>query len=210
MDKLWILLICWLCFIGGCTFPQTPTSGGLVTATKQFRPELFQSGARGEIIVFMADNISDDGFFSTNYTNVMAFKNMGSGEVFFVKTLLGENAFDTAMVPIGQYEVVNLFLQYVYTTTEQTGNTTITTTHVISDEHYENGKKIRFSVKPGEVTYIGHFDLIKPENAVNPDGTIPTKTFKISNKSNEISQKQQQEWLKQFGTDYVVRPATVQ
>lgn len=196
-------------FLMGCVFPQTPSSDSLIVATKQFRPELFASGARGEVIVSMSDNVSDDGFFSTNYTNLIAFRNVQSGEVYSLNTLLGEKAYDTAMLSIGTYEVINLYLQYVYTTTEVYGSMQTTTTHVVTDEHYEGDKKIRFTVKPSEVVYIGHINFIKAENTVRPDGSIPVNTFQISDKSKNIPEEQRQKWQQEFGKDFVVRLATV-
>lgn len=208
MKKVILVLVGIWC-LSACAVPQTPNESGLITATKQFQPELFKTGARGEVIVSLSDNVSDDGFFSTNYTNIIAFKNIRSGEVFSLSTLLGDRAYDTAMLPVGDYEVINLYLQYVYVTTEQIGNTRITTTHIVTDEHYEGSKKITFTVASEEVTYIGHFDLIKAENEVRPDGSMPQNDFKLSDKSEEIPEKQKQEWKKQFGKDFVVRTAKV-
>lgn len=205
--KKGILLLLFL--LVGCAFPQTPTSDGLIIATKQFRPELFVSGARGEVIISMSDNVSDDGFFSTNYTNLVAFRNVQSGEVYSLSTLLGEKAYDTAMLSIGTYEVINLYLQYVYQTTEVYGSMQTTTTHIVTDEHYEGDKKIRFTVKPGEVVYIGHIDFIKAENTVRPDGSISVNTFKISDKSKNIPEEQRQKWQREFGKDFTVDIAVV-
>ncbi len=208
MKRMISLLFCCL-GLAACAFPMTPTENGLITATKQFQPALFETGARGEVVTSLADNVSDDGFFSTNYTNILAFRNVQSGEVFSVSTLLGKKKYDSAMLSIGTYEVVNLYLQYVYTTTETYGTTRVTTTHVVTDEHYEGDKKIRFTVRPGEVTYIGHFDLIKADNEVLPDGSVPVNSFKISDKSADISEEQKAKWFSEFGKDFVVRLATV-
>ena len=205
--KKFILLVLFL--LSGCAFPSTPTSDGLIIATKQFRPELFASGARGEVIISMSDNVSDDGFFSTNYTNLIAFRNVQSGEVYSLNTLLGEKAYDTAMLSIGTYEVINLYLQYVYQTTEVYGSMQTTTTHIVTDEHYEGNSKITFTVKPEEVVYIGHIDFIKAENTVRPDGSVPVNKFKISDKSKDIPEEQRQKWQREFGKDFVVRLATV-
>ncbi len=207
--KKTLFALCAGLMLAGCAFPQTPTADGLIIATKQFRPELFHSGARGVAIVSMADNVSDDGFFSTNYTNIMAFRNVQSGEVYSLNTLLGEKAYDTAMLSIGTYEVINLYLQYTYQTGEYVGNTYVTTTHIVTDEHYEGNKKITFTVKPEEAVYIGHIDFIKAENTVRPDGSIPVNTFKISDKSAEIPEEQKRLWKEEFGKDFTVRPATV-
>lgn len=208
MKKIILVLVGALC-LSACAIPQTPNENGLITATKYFQPELFKTGARGEVIVSLSDNVSNDGFFSTNYTNIIAFKNTHSGEVFSLSTLLGDKTYDTAMLPIGDYEVINLYLQYVYVTTEQVGNTRVTTTHVVTDDHYEGQKKITFTVTPEEVSYLGHFDLIKAENEVRPDGSMPQNDFKLTDKSEEIPEKQKQEWKKQFGKDFIIRLARV-
>lgn len=207
MKKL--ILFVSLLAVSACAFPTSPRDGDLLNATHQFQPALFASGARGQVIVSMSDNVSDTGWFGRNYTNGMAFKNLRSGEVFFLSTIKGDREYDTAMLTVGEYEVTNLYLQYVYTTTSQIGNQTITTTHIETDDHYEGDNKIRFTVSPGRVTYIGHIDLIRSENTVASDGVRRPNTFKISDRSADIPARQQKKWRDTFGTDYVVELATV-
>lgn len=202
MKKLFFIICSAL--LAGCTFPSTPYDGDLLNATHQFKPEMFDSGARGVVIVSLTDNVSKNGWFGRKYTDAMAFKNLQSGEVFFLSTHMGEKEYDTAMLTIGEYEVTNLYMQYVYTTTSQVGNQTVTTTHIETDEHYENDDKIRFVVKPGQVSYIGNVNLIRSENVVRNDGKAVPNTFKIEDKSADIPAKQQKKWQKMFGTDYVV------
>jgi hypothetical protein len=192
-----------------CTFPHTPGEGDLIGGTQEFRGELFESGARGEIILSMSNNVSDDGWFGRNYENMIAFKNLQSGEVFNMRTKLGGADYDWAMLPIGQYEVTNLYLQYVYTTSQQIGNTTQVTTHVETLENFENGKKIRFNVKPGVVSYIGNFDMIMPENKIDKEGRHLGRSFKIEDRSAKIPDSQKQKWKKEFGRSYVVDLAAV-
>ncbi|MBD5391336.1 hypothetical protein HDR66_00860 [bacterium] len=208
MKKIAILLC--VMTLGACTFPTTPQDGDLMNATHQFQPELFTSGARGVAIVSMSDNVSDTGWFGKNYTNGLAFKNTQSGEAFFLSTKKGSNDYDTAMLTVGEYEVTNLYMQYVYTTTSQVGNTTIVTTHVDTDDHFEGDKKIRFTVRPGVVTYIGHIDLVRAENVVSSDGVKKPNSFNISDKSADIPERQIKKWKQKFGTDYAVNVATVQ
>lgn len=127
--------------------------------------------------------------------------------------MLGSKKYDTAMLTIGTYEVENLYLVHVYTTCEQIGNTRICTENRVFDEHYEGNKKIRFTIKPAEVTYIGHFTLYKADNEVKdgvPANSSNKNTFTLTDKSGEISAQQRQEWQKEFGTDITVRLATVQ
>ncbi len=207
MRKVGLLVL--LLAVGACSFPSTPGEGNLLHGVRQFQAPLFEYGARGEVIVSMADNVSKTGFFGKNYENIMAFRNVQSGEEFYLKTKLGKQPYDTAMLTIGEYEVTNLYLQYTYVTTEHMGNTTVTTTHIVRDEHFEGDDKIRFVVKPGRVTYIGHIDLIKPENQVAADGRIPTNSYRISDKSDQIPDKQAQKWRREFGADYVVDMMTV-
>lgn len=208
MKKLMIIFV--MLGLAACTFPHKPTEGSLLNGAKQYRPEMLESGARGVVIVSMTDNVSKDGFFGKNYENVVAFKNMQSGEIYHLKTKLDSRAYDTAMLPIGDYQVTNLYLQYVYTTTQQSGNTTITRTHVETVEHFEGNKKITFKVKPGAVTYIGNIELVKSENKVNADGTHPVNTFKIEDRSAKIPQKQKTKWENEFGQSYVVNIAKAQ
>lgn len=195
--------------LAACAFPRTPGDGDLLNATHNFQPELFSSGARGQVIVSLADNVSDDGWFGKNYTDGIAFKNLQSGEVFFLSTKKGVRDYDTAMLTIGEYEVTNLYLQYVYTTTSSAGNTTITTTHVETDENYQGDCRIRFTVRPGRVSYIGHFDLIRAENRVGADGVALRNSFKLSDHAADIPQKQRDKWRRMFGVDFDVAPAKI-
>ena len=209
MRKLFLILSVCLTVVG-CAFPQTPNESDLLRASRQFRPTLFNSGARGVVITSLSDNVSDDGFFGVNYNDIVAFKNIKTNEVFYMSTILDGNKYDTAMLPIGVYEVTNLYLQYIYTTTEQYGNTQVVRTVVETDEHYEGNSKIRFTVRPQEVTYIGHFALTKTDNEVSADGHVKANSFSITDKSDEISDKQKMDWQKEFGQNFVVRLAKVQ
>lgn len=209
MRKLFLMLIVCLTVVG-CAFPQTPNESDLLRGSRQFRSALFNSGARGVVITSLSDNVSDDGFFGVNYNDIIAFKNVKTNEVFYMSTILGGNKYDTAMLPIGTYEVTNLYLQYIYTTTEYYGNTQVTRTVVETDEHYEGDSKIRFMVRPQEITYIGHFALNRTDNEVTADGHVKANSFSIIDKSAEISGNQKNDWYKQFGQDFVVRLAKVQ
>jgi hypothetical protein len=207
MKKLLFLLpATYLC---ACTFPITPGEGNLLAGTKQFQPELFNYGARGVVIASMTDNVSDDGFFGKEYDDVMAFKNIKTGEVYSLTTHIGDNEFDYAMLPIGEYQITNLYLQYVYTTTQQIGNTTQTTTHIETVEHFENDKIITFNVLPGTVSYIGNIELVQSDNTVSNDGRVSGNSFNITDKSAEISDAQKSEWMDEFGKNYIVKTATV-
>jgi hypothetical protein len=190
-----------------CAFPSVPREGNLLNGSKEFRSALFESGARGEVIVSMSDNVSDDGWFGKNYENVVAFKNLQSGEVYNLKTKLGDSDYDWAMLPIGEYEVTNLYLQYIYTSSQQIGNTTHVTTHIETLEHFEGDKKIRFNVKPGIVSYIGNIEMVMPENKVNLDGRYASRMFKIEDRSAKISDKQKKKWETEFGQLYIVNLA---
>lgn len=190
-----------------CAFPSTPGEVNLLNGSKQFKSELFHSGARGEVIIQMSDNVSSDGFFGKDYENIIAFKNNQSGEVFYLE--MDSGGYDWAMLPVGQYQVTNLYLQYTYTTQQQMGNTTHVTTHVERIEHFEGNDKIVFNVKPGTVSYIGHFNLIKPENKVSNDGKIGTNTYTIKDDSAKIPEKMKSKWVSEFGQHYVVGLATV-
>ncbi|MDR0726669.1 MAG: hypothetical protein LBF37_01245 [Rickettsiales bacterium] len=204
-------IILGFCVLGlcACAFPNTPGEGNLLNGSKEFREPLFESGARGEVIISMSDNVSDDGWFGKNYENVVSFKNMQSGEVYSLKTKLGDKEYDWAMLPIGEYEVTNLYLQYTYTTSQQVGNTTHTTTHIETLEDFQGKSKIRFNVKPGVVSYIGNIELIMPENKIDLDGRYASRTFKIEDCGAKISDKQKKKWEKEFGQSYVVNLATV-
>lgn len=195
--------------LGACAVPSTPGEGNLLNGSKEFRSKLFESGARGEVIVSMSDNVSDDGWFGKNYDNIVAFKNLQSGEVYSLKTKLGDTEYDWAMLPIGEYEVTNLYLQYVYTTTQSYGNTTHVTTHVDTIDNFEGNSKIRFNVKPGVVSYIGNLEMIMPENKIERDGRYAGRSFKIEDRSAKITDKQKKKWDKEFGQSYVVNLATV-
>lgn len=205
-----ILLLTLALALGACTFPSTPTETNLLNGAKQHRAELFESGARGEVILSMSDNVSDDGWFGKNYENKVAFKNIHTGEMYFLRTKLDDRDYDWAMLPIGEYEVTNLYLEYVYTTSERQGNMTVVTTHVETIAHFEGGKNIRFRIKPGEITYVGNFEMVKAENKVDAEGRHPTNSFKIEDRSAKIPERQKKIWEKEFGRDYVVRLATVE
>jgi hypothetical protein len=192
-----------------CAFPNTPGEGNLLNGSKKFQADLFESGARGEVVVSMSDNVSDDGWFGKNYENVVAFKNLQSGEVYSMKTKMGGNDYDWAMLPVGEYQVTNLYLQYVYTTTQHVGNTTYVTTHVDTIENFEGNRKIHFNVKPGVVSYIGNLELIMPDNKIDRDGRYASRTFKIEDRSAKIPDQQKKKWDKEFGQNYVVNLATV-
>jgi hypothetical protein len=191
-----------------CAFPGTPYEGNLLNGSKQFRRELFDSGARGEIILSMSDNVSNDGWFGKKYENIIAFKNLQTGEVYNLRTKSGDNEYDWAMLPIGGYQVTNLYLQYVYTTSDRVGNTTRVTTHVETLEHFEGDSKVRFNVKPGIVSYIGNFEMIMPENKVDPDGRYALRSFKIQDLGDKISDGQKKKWEREFGKGFVVDLAT--
>lgn len=209
MRRFLSLFLCLL--VVACAIPATPEDGDLINATKQFRRELFEGGARGEVILSMSDNVSGGGFFSTKYDNVMRFRNIGSGEVFNMTTRRGKNVFDMAMLSVGTYEIENLSLEYTYTTTEQIGNQRIIRTHLVTDDNFQNDKKIRFTVKPGEVVYIGHFYLIKPENvAVGASSETQKNNFKIVDDSSTFTEVQKFLWEEKFGVPFVVRLAKVQ
>lgn len=195
--------------LGACAVPSTPGEGNLLNGSKEFRSKLFESGARGEVIVSMSDNVSDDGWFGKNYDNIVAFKNLQSGEVYSLKTKLGDKEYDWAMLPIGEYQVTNLYLQYVYTTTQSYGNTTRVTTHIDTIDNFEGDSKIRFTVKPGVVSYIGNLEMIMPENKIERDGRYAGRSFKIEDRSAKITDKQKKKWDKEFGQSYVVNLATV-
>ncbi len=207
LKRFFVLLT--LTLVGACACPLTPQDGDLLRATKQFQPELFNYGARGVVILSMSDNVSDDGWFGKNYTDTVKIKNKNTNDVFFLSTKKGKNDFDTAMLPVGRYTVDSLYLVYVYQTTEQYGNTTYVTTHVETDEGYENGKKISFDVRAGEVAYLGHFDLIKRKISLTDNDDATVNDFELTDKSSAISAEQKSLWKKQFGKDFVARKASV-
>lgn len=207
LKNFFILLM--LAFVGACACPLTPEDGDLLRATKQFQPKLFNYGARGVAILSMSDNVSDDGWFGKNYTDTMKIKNKNTNDVFLLSTKKGKKEFDAAMLPVGRYTVDSIYLSYVYQTTEHYGNTTYVTTHVETDEGYENGRKISFDVRAGEVVYLGHFDLIKRKINVSADDEATVNDFKLTDKSSSIPAEQKSLWKKQFGKDFVARAATV-
>lgn len=88
MRKLFLILSVCLTLVG-CAFPQTPNESDLLRASRQFRPALFNSGARGVVITSLSDNVSDDGFFGANYNDIVAFKNIKTNEVFLYEYHLG-------------------------------------------------------------------------------------------------------------------------
>jgi len=201
MKKILFLLFA----LSACAFPSTPGDVNLVGATKQYRAKLFESGARGQVVVQLADNVSTGGFFGKKYRNVMAFKNVQSGEVLFLQSRQDkQEEFDTAMLPIGKYEITNLYLEYVTVRTYQQGNMRVTETNVEKHEHFQRPYTITFDVKPGEVSYIGRIELVKGDNVVDPEGAKMTNTFKIIDKSAEIPDELRQKWETEFG-----RPLTV-
>lgn len=194
--------------LGACAFPAVPGDADILNGSKEFRKELFDTGARGEIILSMTDNVSDDGWFGKNYENIIAFKNIQTGEVYNLTTKLGENDYDWAMLPIGEYQVTNLYLQYTYTSRQQVGNTTHVTTHIETIDHFEGDKTIRFRVKPGVVSYVGNFEMILPEAKVDLEGRYKMRSFKIEDRSAKIPDDQKQEWQEEFGQMYIVNMAT--
>jgi len=195
--------------LAGCAFPSTPSETNLIAGAMQFQPELFDSGARGEIIVSLSDNVSKSGFFGKIYSNNFAFKNLQNGNVYYIKTNVKGDMFKTAMLPIGKYQATNLYLEYIYTRTYRQGNTTVTETIIERHEHFEGNNKITFDVKPGEVAYIGHIELVKGENRVDAEGAKIANHFKLSDKSSEIPEESRAEWEQKFGRPFVVRLASV-
>ncbi|MDR2268827.1 MAG: hypothetical protein LBD94_01430 [Rickettsiales bacterium] len=207
MKKLCLLVM--TAGLAACAFPYTPRDGDLLNGAKQFQPELFESGARGQAIVFLSDNVSKGGFFGKKYRNVIAFKNLQSGAVFYLETKLDDKDFDTAMLPVGKYAVANLYMEYIYTTTYRQGNTTVVETHIEKHEHFEGNKKITFEIKPREVAYLGHIEILKGDNVADKEGATVANGFKITDKSADIPEDQKQKWKKKFGVDFVARPASV-
>lgn len=200
-----IFLILTSIYLTACAFPLTPGEGNLLNGTRQFRGELFNSGARGVAVVSMSDNVSKTGFFGRSYEQVMSFKNLNSGEPFYFKTEMGGDEYDWAMLPVGKYEITNLYLQYSYTTCQTIGNSQHCTTHVETIEDFQGNDKIRFTVRPGAVVYVGNIDLIVPDNTVNTDGKISTgREYKITDQSAKIPQDIKDDWRKEFGRDYIV------
>ena len=169
---------------------------------------IFTTSQENLDICTKSSNLQREGKLNYFYTYLHIHQK--TNEVFYMSTILDGNKYDTAMLPIGAYEVTNLYLQYIYTTTEQYGNTQVVRTVVETDEHYEGNSKIRFTVRPQEVTYIGHFALTKTDNEVSADGHVKANSFSITDKSDEISDKQKMDWQKEFGQNFVVRLAKVQ
>jgi hypothetical protein len=195
--------------LGACAFPSTPSEGDLVAGTRQYRPELFASGARGQVIMSISDNVSSSGFFGKKYRDVAAFKNVQNGTAFYLDAKLGDKDFAAAMLPIGKYEITNLYMEYIYTTTQRNGNTTIITTNIETHSHFEGKNKITFDVKPGEVAYLGNIELVKGENAVDNEGAKLADTFKITDDSAGIPDARKTEWEKEFGRPFIVRLPSV-
>ncbi|MDR1071300.1 MAG: hypothetical protein LBL21_01500 [Rickettsiales bacterium] len=193
--------------LAACAFPRTPSDGDLLRATRNFQPELFASGARGEIIVKMHDDLTDDsGWFGRKYTNIFMYKNASSGETGYLEMHPKDedDEYAAAMLPIGDYEVSDLKLRYVYTTTTQTGNMRTITTHVEEYSGFAGNDKLTFNVGAGKVLYIGDIELHKGDNSVSEDDrTINTNSYKISDKSAEIPADKKDAWEKEFGKPIV-------
>ena len=190
--------------LSACSFPSTPGEGNLMNAGTQYQKDLFDTGARGQIVVSMSDTLSDGGWFGTVYDNFMNFKNKQSGEQFFVKTKLNSIDYATAMLPVGEYEVTNLYMQRTYTTSTYAGKTTIVTTHVVTYDHFERGKSITFTVRPGDVTYLGNLQMVKADKGTDSASSFAGSVV-VTDKSADIPDKKKSEWEKKFG-----RPLTVQ
>jgi hypothetical protein len=197
--------------LAACGFPRQPGEGNLLNMSLDHHKEIFEQGGRGQIIMSMTDNLSDDSFLlGIVYDNVMVFQNKQTGEQYFLKTKLGSKKYATAMLPLGEYEVSNLYMRYTYQTRQQMGNTVVVTTHVVTYDHFEQGKVISFDVKPGEVIYIGNFEMIKPEKgSIEKDGSLKMPGFKLTDKSGDIGQSQVAEWKTEFGKPFEVRLAKV-
>ena len=190
--------------LSACSIPRTPTDVDLLSASTQFREKLFETGARGQIILGMSDNISSTGFFSTNYEDVAEIKNIKTGEVYTLRTKLKRNAYDSIMLPVGDYVITNLYLEYTYTTSTQVGNQRIVEYHVKRLEHFEGKNKLSFSVKSKEVTYLGDIKLIKFDNKSDSKDKF-AGAYKLENNSDNIPAKQKKKWKNTFGKDYSVR-----
>ncbi len=202
MKKIGLLILVLSVF--ACSMPRTPTDADLLSASTQFREELFESGARGQVILGMSDNISSTGFFSTNYEDVVEIKNIKTGEVYYMRTKLNRNAYDTIMLPVGDYLITNLYLEYTYTTSTQVGNQRIVEYHVKRLEHFEGKNKLTFSVKSKEVVYLGNIKLIKLDNKQDTKDKF-AGMYKLENNSTSVPEKQKKKWKKTFGKDYSVR-----
>jgi hypothetical protein len=189
--------------LGACAFPRTPDDGDLIRATRQFQPELFASGARGEIIVKMHDDQTDDaGWFGKKYTNVLYYRNTSSGEAGYLemKPKSSSSDYAAAMLPIGDYEVSNLKLSYVWTESRRQGNMTITTTHLEEHDGFLGGDRLSFNVRAGMVLYIGDIALRMGDNTVSKnDRSINARGYEISDKSAEIPAGRKAEWESEFG-----------
>ncbi|MDR2686030.1 MAG: hypothetical protein LBB23_04665 [Rickettsiales bacterium] len=193
--------------LAACSFPKTPGEGSLMNGTRQYRPELFNSGARGQVIIQLSDTASKGGIFGKKYKKYAAFKNVQTGEAHYLTTSK-QGGLDAAMLPIGKYQMTNLFLQFVTTRTYRQGNVQITETIIEKHEHFEGNSKITFDVKPGEITYIGNLELIKGDNKVDDEGAKISNTFKIADKSAEIEPDDREEFEKELGGKFIVRLMT--
>lgn len=208
MNMKKFLTIAMACALAGCVIPKTPDAVDLRDGARQFRPELFDTGSRGQVILSMSDNLSGDGFFDMSYTNIIEFENIQSNEKFSLRVdSEGEPLYDTAMLPIGRYRVSDLMLQYITTSNSYVGNTRVTTTEVNQIKGFIDGRKVEFDVKPKEVVYIGHFYLIKGENKVTKDGAQMLNRLAISDNSKDIPAGKKAEWKDEFGKSFNVRIA---
>jgi hypothetical protein len=189
--------------LAACAFPRTPSDGDLLRATRNFQPELFASGARGEIIVKMHDDLTDgSGWFGKKYTNILTYKNASSGEAGYLEMFPKDDdaQYAAAMLPIGDYEVADLKLQYIYTTTQQNGNVRTITTHIEEYSGFAGNDRLTFNVGAGKALYIGDVELHKGDNSVSKeDRTVDTNSYKIADKFSEIPADKKEKWEKEFG-----------
>lgn len=202
MRKISLLILSLSLF--ACSIPRIPTDADLLSASTQFREELFESGARGQVILGMSDNLSSTGFFSTNYEDIAEIKNIKTGEIYYMRTKLKRNAYDSIMLPVGNYEITNLYLEYTYKTSTQVGNQRIVELHIKRLEHFEGQDKLSFSVKSNEVSYLGDIKLIKLDNKNDAKDKF-VGTYKLENNSANVPEKQKKKWKNTFGKDYSVR-----
>ncbi|MDR1027233.1 MAG: hypothetical protein LBL46_02340 [Rickettsiales bacterium] len=186
--------------LAACAWPRTPTDGDLFRATRQFQPELFATGSRGEVVVKMHDDQTSTGWFGKKYSNILNYKNVASKEAGYLEMKTGETEYATAMLPIGDYEITGMKLLYVWTETQRQGNVTITTTHIEEHDGFMGADKLAFSVRAGRVIYLGDIALHLGDNAVSKDDrSVNKSTYKITDKSAEISADQKREWEEEFG-----------
>lgn len=193
----------------GCAIPKTPSDVDLHDGARHFRSELFDTGSRGQIILSASDNISKDGFFGINYTNIIEVENLQTAEKFtlLVDADSKKTLYDTAMLPIGKYRVTDAMLQNISETRSYVGNTTVTSTEVTQFKNFFGNRKIEFDVRPKEVIYLGHFDFVKGDPRVSKDGAKMLNKLNISDKSKEIPNEQKQKWKAEFGKSFEIRLA---